>query len=171
MQFGLTHYFRVARQNEAARRRTLRVRRTEQCCLVVEISFGSQGGPCDPSTKNHAGGTPATSLLTGYHTTLYPHGRKIRTALPLLSRSPGPAAYSLAKKLDELCPGFRPTRTRACMRFAPHLSDRGRGVHPREEAVEKLFARLGNLERPEGRVECKSAKSGSVGDVLRLRFS
>ena len=30
-----------------------------------------------------------------------------------------------------------------------------RYVHPREEAVEKLFVRLGNLERPEGRVECK----------------
>jgi hypothetical protein len=28
-----------------------------------------------------------------------------------------------------------------------------RYVHTREEAVEKLFVRLGNLERPEGRVE------------------
>src|SRR3984893_13306112 len=28
-------------------------------CLMVEICFGSQGGPCDPSTKNDAGGTPA----------------------------------------------------------------------------------------------------------------
>ena len=30
-----------------------------------------------------------------------------------------------------------------------------RYVHPREEAVEKLLVRLGNLERPEARVECK----------------
>src|SRR6266852_5248047 len=59
-----------------------------------QINCGSQGGPCDPSTQNHAGGTPASSLLRGYHTTLYPLGRKIRTTLPLLSRSPGSAAYS-----------------------------------------------------------------------------
>jgi hypothetical protein len=25
----------------------------------LEISFGSQGGPCDPSQKNNAGRTPA----------------------------------------------------------------------------------------------------------------
>ena len=30
-----------------------------------------------------------------------------------------------------------------------------RYVHPREDAVEKLFVRLGNLPRPETRVECK----------------
>ncbi len=37
-----------------------------------------------------------------------------------------------------------------------------RYVHPREEAVEKLFARLGNLERPEGRVECKRSVQNPV---------
>jgi integrase len=39
-----------------------------------------------------------------------------------------------------------------------------RYVHPREEAVEKLFVRLGNLERPEGRVEC----IGSVQNPVQL---
>src|ERR1700687_1417542 len=29
------------------------------CCERDEISCGSQGGPCDPSTKNDAGGAPA----------------------------------------------------------------------------------------------------------------
>jgi hypothetical protein len=51
---------RLADLNEAVRRRTLRVRRTDVGCLMVEISCGSQGGPCDPSTKNDAGGTPAS---------------------------------------------------------------------------------------------------------------
>jgi hypothetical protein len=40
-----------------------------------------------------------------------------------------------------------------------------RYVHLREEAVEKLFklfVRLGNLERPEGRVECKSPVQNPV---------
>ena len=37
-----------------------------------------------------------------------------------------------------------------------------RYVHPREEAVEKLFVRLGNLERPEGRVECKRSVQNPV---------
>jgi len=37
-----------------------------------------------------------------------------------------------------------------------------RYVHPREEAVEKLFVRLGNLERPEGRVECKKSVQNPV---------
>jgi hypothetical protein len=39
-----------------------------------------------------------------------------------------------------------------------------RYVHPREEAVEKLFVRLGNRERTEGRVECK----GSVQNPVQL---
>src|SRR5208282_6919099 len=59
-----------------------------------QINYGSQGGPCDPSTQNHAGGTPASSLLAGYHTTLHPLRRKIRTTLPHFSRPPGPAAHS-----------------------------------------------------------------------------
>src|SRR3989441_8089369 len=58
------------------------------------INCGSQGGPCDPSTQNHAGGTPASSLLAGYHTTLHPLRRKIRTTLPLCSGPPGSAAHS-----------------------------------------------------------------------------
>ena len=46
-----------------------------------------------------------------------------------------------------------------------------RYVHPREEALEKLFARLGNLKRPKARVECKrSAKSGAVGEGPQTRF-
>src|SRR5881397_4386740 len=28
-----------------------------------QINCGSQGGSCDPSTQNHAGGTPASQLL------------------------------------------------------------------------------------------------------------
>jgi len=39
-----------------------------------------------------------------------------------------------------------------------------RYVHPREDAVEKLFARLGNLPRPESRVEC----TGSVQNPVQL---
>jgi hypothetical protein len=37
-----------------------------------------------------------------------------------------------------------------------------RYVHPREEAVEKLFVRLGDLERPEGRVECRGSVQNPV---------
>jgi hypothetical protein len=37
-----------------------------------------------------------------------------------------------------------------------------RYVHPREEAVEKLFVRLGDLERPEGCVECKGSVQNPV---------
>jgi hypothetical protein len=39
-------------------------------------------------------------------------------------------------------------------------------MHPREEAVQKLFARLGNLERPESRVECKRLGAKSVESEL-----
>src|SRR5882762_10207087 len=31
-----------------------------------QINCGSQGGPCDPSTQNDAGGTPTSQLLRGY---------------------------------------------------------------------------------------------------------
>ena len=41
-----------------------------------------------------------------------------------------------------------------------------RYAHPHEDAVEKLFARLGNLPRPETRVECK----GSVQNPVRLEL-
>jgi hypothetical protein len=37
-----------------------------------------------------------------------------------------------------------------------------RYVHPREEAVEKLFVRLGDLERPEGHVECEGSVQNPV---------
>ncbi len=41
-----------------------------------------------------------------------------------------------------------------------------RYVHPREDAVEKLFARLGNLPRPETRVECKRSVQNPVQSQL-----
>ena len=41
-----------------------------------------------------------------------------------------------------------------------------RYVHPREDAVEKLFARLGNLPRPETRVECKRSVQNPVQSGL-----
>ena len=37
-----------------------------------------------------------------------------------------------------------------------------RYVHPREDAVEKLFVRLGNLKRPETGVECKRSVQNPV---------
>jgi hypothetical protein len=37
-----------------------------------------------------------------------------------------------------------------------------RYLHQREDAVEKLFARLGNLPRPETRVECKRSVQNPV---------
>src|SRR5215467_12932341 len=40
-----------------------RVGEVGSCGAHRQINCGSQGGPCDPSTKNHAGGTPASSLL------------------------------------------------------------------------------------------------------------
>jgi hypothetical protein len=46
-----------------------------------------------------------------------------------------------------------------------------RYVHPREEAVEKGFVRLGNLERPEGRVECKRPVQSQMpadADIAKL---
>src|SRR3984885_13749353 len=88
--------FRVARQNEAAGAADAAAWvRSAVVIFYSQINYGSQGGhPYDPSTKNHAGGTPATSLLAGYHTTLHPLGRKIRTTLPLLSGPPGSAAHS-----------------------------------------------------------------------------
>ena len=53
-----------------------------------------------------------------------------------------------------------------------NIKTKMRCVHPREEAVENLFVRLGNLERPEVRVECKRlVQSGAVGDPLRRRSS
>jgi len=41
-----------------------------------------------------------------------------------------------------------------------------RYVHPREDAVEKLFVRLGNLPRPETRVECKRSVQNPVQSEL-----
>jgi hypothetical protein len=41
-----------------------------------------------------------------------------------------------------------------------------RYVHPREDAVEKLFARLGNLPRPETRVESKRSVQNPVQSEL-----
>ncbi len=58
-----------------------------------QINCGSQGGPCDPSTQNHAGGTPASSLLRGYHTLLHSRRRSIRSTFPVSSGSLGSAAH------------------------------------------------------------------------------
>src|SRR6266699_3467120 len=58
-----------------------------------QINCGSQGGPCDPFTPNHAGGTPAPSLLRSDHTLLHPRGRTIRSTLPVFSGSLRPAAH------------------------------------------------------------------------------
>jgi hypothetical protein len=41
-----------------------------------------------------------------------------------------------------------------------------RYVHPREDAVEKLFGRLGELERPETRIECKRSVQNPVQSDL-----
>src|SRR5215470_7823456 len=71
-----------------------RVGKVGSCGARRQINFGSQGGPCDPSTKNHAGGTPASSLLRGYHTLLHPPCRKVRTTFQLLSGSFGSATHS-----------------------------------------------------------------------------
>jgi len=46
--------------NDAALRRTLRERRTEQWLLVFEISCRVIGGPYDPTSQNDAGRTPAS---------------------------------------------------------------------------------------------------------------
>ncbi|PYV60014.1 MAG: hypothetical protein DMG98_04005 [Acidobacteria bacterium] len=37
-----------------------------------------------------------------------------------------------------------------------------RYVHPREDTVQKLFVRLADLERPEGRVQCKKSVQNPV---------
>src|SRR5215469_3001857 len=57
---GLPDYFRIADLNEAARAADASREVEGRWLLVAEISFGSQGGPCDPSQKNDAGGTPAS---------------------------------------------------------------------------------------------------------------
>src|SRR5437868_14226090 len=49
--------------------------------------------PCDPSTKNDAGGTPASSLLGVYLTALHSLHRALRSALSPLARSPGTEAH------------------------------------------------------------------------------
>src|SRR6266566_8773997 len=68
--------------------------------ISSQINCGSQGGPCDPSTKNHAGGTPASSLLRGYHTLLHPPCRKVRTTFQLLPGSFGSATHSPVPSLS-----------------------------------------------------------------------
>src|SRR5215831_6045959 len=76
-----------------------RVGEVGSCGAHHQINLGSQGGPCDPSTKNHAGGTPASSLLRGYHTLLHPPCRKVRTTFQLLSGSLRPATHSQVSSL------------------------------------------------------------------------
>ena len=82
------------------RQRRGRVHKVGRCGAHRQINFGSQGGPCDPSTKNHAGGTPASSLLRGYHTLLHPPCRKVRTTFQLLSGSLSPATHSQVPSLS-----------------------------------------------------------------------
>jgi hypothetical protein len=53
-------HFLKADLNEAALRRTLRVRRAEQGCLLVEISCRVIGGPYDPTSQNDARRTRAS---------------------------------------------------------------------------------------------------------------
>ena len=86
-----------------------RVGKAEVRGSCPQINCGSQGGhPCDPSTQNHAGRTPASSLLGGYHTTIHPVRRKIRTTLPLLSGPPGSAAHSGVPGPTLQCRSYRP---------------------------------------------------------------
>jgi len=49
----------IADENEAAGAADAWVVKVEAILLAVLV-FGSQGGPCDPTRKVHAGGTPAT---------------------------------------------------------------------------------------------------------------
>src|ERR1019366_6438845 len=70
-----------------------RVYEVGRCDSYAQINCGSQGGPCDPSTQNHAGGTPASSLLRSYHPLLHPRRRTIRSTFPVSSGSLGAAAH------------------------------------------------------------------------------
>src|SRR5712691_10326778 len=63
-----------------------RPRRFGRCDHSVKYIFMRFRGPVGPKRT-------ATSLLRGYHTTLYPLDRALRSALPLLARSAGTAAH------------------------------------------------------------------------------
>ncbi len=93
-----------------------RVGRAQVRGSCPQMNCGSQGGPCDPSTQNHAGRTPASSLLGGYYTTLHPVRRKVRATLRLFSGPPGSAAHSGV-------PGPNSSRCRSCRpaRVTNHL--------------------------------------------------
>src|SRR5262249_46588877 len=41
-----------------------------------------KGGPCDPSSKNDAGGTPASELLPDYRKVVHPIGEGLCRVLP-----------------------------------------------------------------------------------------
>src|ERR1039457_3973628 len=52
------------------------------------------GGPYDPFTKNDAGGTPASQLLSEYNNHLHPYRRRFRTVLQASAGRVGPGAHS-----------------------------------------------------------------------------
>jgi hypothetical protein len=58
----LTDNFRVARENEAAGAAdaTALGDASSSCGTHLLVNCGSQGGSCDPSAPDHAGGTPAS---------------------------------------------------------------------------------------------------------------
>src|SRR5437588_6498460 len=56
--------------------------------MTAALFCGSQGGPCDPTTKNDAGGTPASKLLSDYRKRLPENCGSLCQALPT---STGPA--------------------------------------------------------------------------------
>ncbi len=110
-------YVRFARENEAAGAADAAAWVMSAVLdFSTQIVCGSQGGPCDPSTQNHAGRTPASSLLGGYYTTLHPVRRKVRATLRLFSGPPGSAAHSGV-------PGPNSSRCRSCRpaRVTNHL--------------------------------------------------
>ena len=53
-------FFRVADQNEAAGAADATRGVEEKRSASTASKVGSQGGPCDPTTQNDAGGTPAS---------------------------------------------------------------------------------------------------------------
>src|SRR5215469_8409655 len=49
----------------------------------LDVSVGHRRCPCDPSSQNDAGRTPASQLRTKYHTSLRSHSRRFCSTLPL----------------------------------------------------------------------------------------
>src|SRR5260370_36792030 len=51
------------------------------------VVFGSQGGPCDPTTNDDAGGTPASELLSDYNAHVSADRPRFRQVLQPVARS------------------------------------------------------------------------------------